>query len=607
MKLFTKKTLAILLSALIVMGTVSMLSFADTIGNLTPATVFYNADGSTADEIYAQKGEIVKATIKLTTDFPAGQMALLFRFNSNMFTFATEKYTSLGNGKYTLITEDTQTGGYIYQVASGSGEGGYNPSGITLGEGKGGVYISTNKYTVKKYNDSPEFTVYLKVKDSDTLAYTEEGTMETLEDFCASNSSPNKPNNVILFDDDNIIGETESSLTDEMLDDHAWSSVQYTLKILPGGVSASNKVVLKGSVFFDPKGTVGADTVNGTIEGSTDAVEKNGFYGDNVSATDIPASVVAPAGYTFKGWSTDGSTVLTEAQITAKQFGGDGATIAPTTFKAVYDLADIEITYTLGDGKTAGAKWTDTNSNADKTATHKKGDSLTDEKTANGNLASWDGYKFDGWDPSTPDTVGTEALTFNAKWDGPYYKVTYYKADGTTVYQGPTEVKAGESIGTVPENDGDSHFSRWVDMSDSTKSPADYTAMPSSDLNFKAVYKYTVTWDYNGAPGLTDPTTGEEGTAYTTPSPSWGAHQFNGWVADDGSGAPTGAIPGKDITYTAQWDNFKLTVDLDGGTLATAPNNWILEDGKYVAEYEDSATVNAPADPTKEGYTFAGW
>ncbi len=590
MKLFTKKTLAILLSALIVMSTVSIISFADPVGKLTTQTVFYDADGNTADKVYAKKGDSVKATISLTSDFNVGTIALLFQFNSDMLELDTGRHTAVSGKEYNLISENSDVSGKFYEM----GTGGYNLGNhdVTLGSGKDALYISVESFKVQKYSSSPMFTFWFKVKDSASI--DDEGTMESSQDFTQTGSHKKRPNSV-TYCEDSELGKTEGAV----VTDNVYPSTEYDLIVS----STSNKVVLKGSAFFNPVGSDAGTPVEGTIEGATTPAEKNGFYGDNILASDIPTPV-APAGYNFLGWSTDGSTVLDEAGITAKQFGGEGASVTPTTFIAVYEKADIQVTYTLGAGKGNGAKWSDTNNDTDKTVNHKMGDDLASEKTANGNLAVWDSYEFAGWTPASPDVVGTDALTFNAEWDGPFYTVKYFDKDGNQV--GTTEKhEAGEALGTAPAGpaaDG-ATFKKWAEKTDG-KEPSEYAAMPAKNLEFAPVYEYTLTWDYNDN-GTTAPDTEnhEAGETFTTKAdPTWGAHTFNGWVDADGkTPADYGnQMPAKAVTFKAQWDKFRLTVDLDGGAFGAGVTN-------PEGEYDDSANVPAPADPAKEGYTFAGW
>ena len=89
------------------------------------------------------------------------------------------------------------------------------------------------------------------------------------------------------------------------------------------------------------------------------------------------------------------------------------------------------------------------------------------------------------------------------------------------------------------------------------------------------------TLDYNSAIAApADPTK----TGYT----------FKGWSPAYEEGA---TVPAEDVTYTAVWDvnKYTITFDTDGGSEVAA----------ITQDY--ASAVTAPADPTKTGYTFAGW
>ena len=280
MKLFTKKTLAILLSALIVMGTVSVLSFADPTGNLTTETVFYGgADQNfTAPVVFAKKNDIVKAVVKLTTDFPAGSIALLFQFNSNMFEL--DKTTHGASSKeHALISDDPDIVGSFFET----GTGGFSLSGagITLAPGKDALFVSTSdSYRVQRYGGTSEFTFYFKVKDSVNLE--EIGTMESDPSFTMDATHTTRPNNVAYCDEE-VLGNLAPIPVANRI-----TAREYTLNVN----STSNQVVVAGKANFDPNG--------GTIEGSTAVKTINdGFFGDSIPQTSMP-NVVAPEGNTFK-------------------------------------------------------------------------------------------------------------------------------------------------------------------------------------------------------------------------------------------------------------------------------------------------------------------
>ncbi|MBQ9954753.1 MAG: InlB B-repeat-containing protein [Eggerthellaceae bacterium] len=96
----------------------------------------------------------------------------------------------------------------------------------------------------------------------------------------------------------------------------------------------------------------------------------------------------------------------------------------------------------------------------------------------------------------------------------------------------------------------------------------------------------------------------ESGGDCVTTSVKYGAHvaapadfektgyTFNGW-----DGELPATMPARDVTVTATWtiNQYTITFDTDGGTAITPIT------GDY------GTAITAPADPTREGYTFAGW
>ena len=112
-----------------------------------------------------------------------------------------------------------------------------------------------------------------------------------------------------------------------------------------------------------------------------------------------------------------------------------------------------------------------------------------------------------------------------------------------------------------------------------------------STLVFKAEDATTVT-------GQTE-FSGVIGTVVTAPTVEKTGYTFVGWKNESGEivAAPT-EIPAEDLTLTAEWvKNVTVAFDTDGGsTIDPAP---------YTDKTPGTELV-APADPTKEGYTFLG-
>ena len=103
---------------------------------------------------------------------------------------------------------------------------------------------------------------------------------------------------------------------------------------------------------------------------------------------------------------------------------------------------------------------------------------------------------------------------------------------------------------------------------------------------------YTITFDTVGGSEIA-PITQDYGTAITVPAdPTREGYTFIGWDKE----IPT-TMPTENMTVTAQWEinRYTITFDTAGGSEITP----------ITQDYETAIT--APADPTREGYTFIGW
>ena len=123
----------------------------------------------------------------------------------------------------------------------------------------------------------------------------------------------------------------------------------------------------------------------------------------------------------------------------------------------------------------------------------------------------------------------------------------------------------------------------------------DFDAPVTENLTLTAnwtVNRYTITFDTDGGSAIA-PITQDYGTAVTAPAePTRTGYTFAGWTPE----IPA-AMPAEDLTIKAKWtvNQYTLTFDTDGGS-AIAP---------ITQDY--GTAVTAPADPTRTGYTFAGW
>ncbi len=119
--------------------------------------------------------------------------------------------------------------------------------------------------------------------------------------------------------------------------------------------------------------------------------------------------------------------------------------------------------------------------------------------------------------------------------------------------------------------------------------------MPLGGANLTAqwtVNQYTITFDSNGGTAVASITM-PYGSAVTAPSdPTREGYTFAGWDPAVPATMPLGGA-----ALTAQWtvNQYTITFDSAGGSTVDP----------ITQDY--GTPVTAPADPTRAGYTFAGW
>ena len=196
------------------------------------------------------------------------------------------------------------------------------------------------------------------------------------------------------------------------------------------------------------------------------------------------------------------------------------------------------------------------------------------------------GYTFAGWDREIPTAMPAENMTITARWQVNQYTITFKPENGGQ------DIVIKQDYGTAitapanPTKTGYT-FAGW-----NREIP---TAMPAGDMTITAQWqlnRYTITFDTAGGsevPSITQ----DYGTAITPPAaPTRTGYTFAGWDRE----IPT-AMPAENMTITARWQVNQYTITFK-------PENG----GQDIVIKQDYGTaITAPANPTKTGYTFAGW
>ena len=196
-------------------------------------------------------------------------------------------------------------------------------------------------------------------------------------------------------------------------------------------------------------------------------------------------------------------------------------------------------------------------------------------------------------------SVPADVTELTVQWTAPTYTVTLNAGDGTINSGNVTSYTygVGATLPTAEDVTYTGHtFKGWYDNENLTGSPV--TAIGNTETGNKEYWakweinQYTVTVKpENGKADIT--ITQDYGTAITAPAdPTREGYQFNGWD----KAFPT-TMPAENLTITAKWkvNSYTITFDTTGGS----------EIAPITQDY--GTAIVAPADPTREGYTFIGW
>ncbi|MGN0572664.1 MAG: InlB B-repeat-containing protein, partial [Acutalibacteraceae bacterium] len=329
------------------------------------------------------------------------------------------------------------------------------------------------------------------------------------------------------------------------------------------GWSALPETMPAENVTITAEWTVNKYSVTFIADGKT--VATGSFeYGSTISTP----SYTAPTGYTFKGWSLDGSTVLDDLGTVPV----DG-----TTFYAVLEANSYSLTFKVDGSVVKGPE----------SVVYGSAIVTPDDPTPP------EGKYFAGWVDETagtvvPATMPAHDAVYVAKWienDEAEYTIETYSMNTSGVYELTASVKSADSVGKIKTAVSSTIPGFTFDADNSVMSGA-ITA--DGSLVLKVYYArniYTVSFD-GGEPinvyyGAKIPA--------EDPAPQIGK-EFTGWTPE----IPA-AMPAENLTFTSTWTDAEYTI------------TYVVNGVETVETYTYGATVTAPADPVISGMTFTGW
>jgi uncharacterized repeat protein (TIGR02543 family) len=291
-------------------------------------------------------------------------------------------------------------------------------------------------------------------------------------------------------------------------------------------------------------------TITFDSDGGSPVADITQAYGSTVTAPVDPTK----AGYTFAGWNPAFPTTmpLGGASLTA-QWTANQYTIS---FDSAGGSSVADITQAYGSTVTAPADPTKA------------------------------GYTFAGWNPAVPATMPLGGASLTAQWTANQYTITFDSAGGSPVAD--ITQAYGNTVTTPADPTKAGYtFAGW--------NPAIPTTMPLGGASLTAQWtanQYTITFDSAGGSSVADITQAYASPVTAPTDPTKAGYTFAGW----NPAVPT-TMPLGGVALTAHWtaNQYTITFDSAGGS----PVADITQD--Y------GSAISAPADPTKTGYTFAGW
>ena len=305
-----------------------------------------------------------------------------------------------------------------------------------------------------------------------------------------------------------------------------------------------------GNKEYWAKWEINQYTISFDTNGGSEIAPITQDYGTKITAPADPTR----KGYTFKGWDKEIPKTMPAENMTVK---------------AQWEINQYAITFDTNGGSEIAP------------ITQDYGTKITTPADP-----TRKGYTFKGWDKEIPKTMPAENMTVKAQWEINQYAITFDTNGGSEIAPITQDYGTKITAPADPTRKGYT-FKGWDKEIPKT--------MPAENMTVKAqweINQYAITFDTNGGSEIA-PITQDYGTAITAPAdPTREGYTFIGWDRD----IPE-IMPAENITVTAQWEinRYTITFDTAGGS----------EIAPITQDY--GTNITAPADPTREGYTFIGW
>ncbi|MCQ2104818.1 MAG: InlB B-repeat-containing protein, partial [Fibrobacter sp.] len=225
------------------------------------------------------------------------------------------------------------------------------------------------------------------------------------------------------------------------------------------------------------------------------------------------------------------------------------------------------------------------------------------------------GYVFAGWysdealeNPFVFNKMPAEDVTVYAKWVGSERTISLNLNGGTLVDGDENPVNAitgpyGNAVPALgsPTKTGYS-FAGWYADTRFTKAYT-FTTIPMEDIIVYAKWNvddFTIKFNSNGGSAVADVKQPFNSILKVPTAPTKTGYEFVGWYSDEAlnNAYSFATMPAENITVYAKWEikQYEIAFETNGGTSVE----------KIVQDY-NSAVVKPAEDPSKTGYTFAGW